>query len=689
MSNRPTRVRRAAAVLGAIALAFGAAVFTATPASAAAMYTVNVTTGDASPGSLIWAIQQANGDPGSTVGFSLPAASTITIDAGQSIPDLNADVTIAGPGASQLTIVDTDGTATALESWRCGTSSVTLDISGLTFSGFGGGGIFGCLDLRLSDVVFDDSGALSWSLYVEDSAFRGQDLVVHANGGAPVYFKNTGVNTVGMDVVGLEVDGTVATAGGSIGVSAAGADARVYISDVTVSDSLSRGFDIYSADEADVKVSGATVSGSAGDGLHATVQSDGTFRLAGGTFTDNAGTAVVLDVDGAHAEVTDVDATSSGAAAHGLTVFGFDDSDTTIARVSLHDFTTTGFGAAQLVLVGGSTADVSDSDFLRNSADSGAGLNLGSLDGVGSALTISGSVFASNVATGDGGAIYLSGVGSSTDVGGVTISRTAIVQNEADAGGGIFLAGSTANSEISGAPVVLIDSSQLSENSARVGGGILLSYGNSAAPGPIGILNSTINDNTATEYGGGVYAFGMNDAELDFAYSTIVKNTAGIEGDGVFLAGASKVRILGSILAGDGFDLAVSGGGIALTTDWSLVQEPDPTATLALAAGTGNIVGVDPKLGPLANNGGVTLTMLPLAGSPVIDVIDPASVDVPPMDQRGVTRAGNGKADIGAVELTTLALAATGPAPIGPALGALILLVGGVALVAFRMRVRV
>ena len=51
------------------------------------------------------------------------------------------------------------------------------------------------------------------------------------------------------------------------------------------------------------------------------------------------------------------------------------------------------------------------------------------------------------------------------------------------------------------------------------------------------------------------------------------------------------------------------------------------------------LVPIDPKLGPLADNGGPTLTHALLAGSPAIDAGDPAAVagvgSVPAFDQRG------------------------------------------------------
>ena len=62
----------------------------------------------------------------------------------------------------------------------------------------------------------------------------------------------------------------------------------------------------------------------------------------------------------------------------------------------------------------------------------------------------------------------------------------------------------------------------------------------------------------------------------------------------------------------------------------------------------------DPVLGPLANNGGPTQTLLPLTGSPLLDAIPPAVCGASD-DQRSVTRPQGPGCDIGAVEVEFVA----------------------------------
>jgi hypothetical protein len=66
----------------------------------------------------------------------------------------------------------------------------------------------------------------------------------------------------------------------------------------------------------------------------------------------------------------------------------------------------------------------------------------------------------------------------------------------------------------------------------------------------------------------------------------------------------------------------------------------------------GSLNNTDPKLGPLANNGGPTLTMALLPDSPAIDAGDNSAA--PLTDQRGIPRPVGSSADIGAYEFTAV-----------------------------------
>src|SRR5205807_230951 len=63
---------------------------------------------------------------------------------------------------------------------------------------------------------------------------------------------------------------------------------------------------------------------------------------------------------------------------------------------------------------------------------------------------------------------------------------------------------------------------------------------------------------------------------------------------------------------------------------------------------TGNIYGVDPRLGALGFNGGATWTHALLPGSPAIDA--GMTGGAPPRDQRDVPRPQGQRADVGAYE---------------------------------------
>jgi hypothetical protein len=185
--------------------------------------------------------------------------------------------------------------------------------------------------------------------------------------------------------------------------------------------------------------------------------------------------------------------------------------------------------------------------------------------------------------------------------------------------------------------------STISGNSAMAGGGLTQKYvtANSRAT----IYNSTIAANTATYYGAGIYDFptapsgggSAAPAPITLVSSIVAKNsTSGIPDD-IYLRDSYTLTIAGSN------DLVMAA-----------------TSSITLPGGT---LSADPKLGPLADNGGPTRTRGLLAGSPALGAgINPNDYTY---DQRGpgFPRTVGGLTDIGAFQGTVVAAAARIPAP--------------------------
>ncbi|NJN67693.1 MAG: hypothetical protein HC884_13775 [Chloroflexaceae bacterium] len=206
----------------------------------------------------------------------------------------------------------------------------------------------------------------------------------------------------------------------------------------------------------------------------------------------------------------------------------------------------------------------------------------------------------------------------------------------------------------------LLDST-VSGNTSDYGGGLSNGYESG-----LQLKNSTVSNNTATGSGGGIATWNQSNSLL--LNSTISKNRADLNSDGsgdgggvycypTSLAGASH-----SIIAGNR-DRSPSGtihpdvSGILLGDAHNLVG--DSTGAMGDIGLGSDLVVSDPHLGPLADNGGPTLTHALLPGSPAIDAGDSALSPTPPYDQRGPgftrvvdgDRDGNAVIDIGAYEV--------------------------------------
>jgi hypothetical protein len=132
--------------------------------------------------------------------------------------------------------------------------------------------------------------------------------------------------------------------------------------------------------------------------------------------------------------------------------------------------------------------------------------------------------------------------------------------------------------------------------------------------------------------------------------STVADNVApgGAAGGifvGTFTAGSPTLTLVNTIVARNSSYQCQYGpfgpGPVTFTSlGHNLLGDP------SCAAGAADVIAADPRLGPLAANGGPTQTQALLAGSPAIDAADPAAS--PATDQRGVARGA--RPDIGAYE---------------------------------------
>ncbi|MCI0332111.1 MAG: hypothetical protein L0228_02655 [Planctomycetes bacterium] len=368
--------------------------------------------------------------------------------------------------------------------------------------------------------------------------------------------------------------------------------------------------------------------------------------------------------------LNDGDPTNDG---DGSRVFNIDDASSgTLIDVELVGLTLTGGDALD---AGGAirtleNLTVKDSNISGNSASGdGAGIAVGYAE-----LTVVSTTISVNSAGYNGGGIR-------NESGNVTITGSTISGNTSRPTGGGIASG--------GGNLTVIDSTirdnvSLAESGFLAGGGGIWFSGLFKN---LGVINSTISGNTAGVSGGGIFVY---EGSLALTHCTITSNIAasgllhlgsggGIRNAGQF--GSATATLDHTIVAGNIRLFGVSGvrrddiSGEAAAR-FSLVGD---STGASITDNGGNVIGtselpIDALLGPLADNGGPTMTHALLSDSPAIDAGDPAAVagvgGVPEFDQRGAPfeRVRDGDApeevviDIGAFEVQSFM---PGPALLG------------------------
>lgn len=523
--------------------------------------------------------------------------------------------------------------------------------------------------------VFSSSGTSNIEVrnseFTQNSSSRGSGAVVGAYDSATVSFYRTKLNS---NFTALRGGGMSA----SVGMSGA-----VIIEECDISNNRSG-----------IQGGGLYVSfwGSSGRQKFALINS-----TISGNFAERGGGGVYLGNLSGDVVIEGTRFVSNSSRYHGGGLYAESPSDDAILNVLNSEFQGNvavnhggGVYADMRTTSGRAKAIFDGNEFQRNRADGdGAGLwlDVGSTGGGGEAL-VRNSLFDRNIAKGDGGGIS---VRSATTVGKVKLdlSHLTFLDNQGRRGGGL----NVQNTTNGGAATATLEFAAFKGNSAaQSGGGLfvtasgnsglgkfaawnLLVAGNSAETGggvavdasrndAFRLENATISGNSARSHGGGVWAPGL----ATLRHSTVADNRADSDGnDSGSGGGLSGKFALDHVIAANN----VRGAGSSTEIDddvsgtmngrYSIVEKI--VGSSATIAGDIGLVGIDPQLGPLSDNGSATLpgnarlltySLQPM--SPAIDAGDAAywpGIDaVPEFDQRGApfSRLVGQRIDIGAFE---------------------------------------
>ncbi len=294
---------------------------------------------------------------------------------------------------------------------------------------------------------------------------------------------------------------------------------------------------------------------------------------------------------------------------------------------------------------GFSTAFISGQSRIENSTIShNQSRSAGGVDNSGN-LTIDSSTISDNRGGGVGG---INSFGALT-LNASTVSGNVSTPTGGHGGGGILGRATLINSTISGntldASNMVFDSPYASYEPTVAGGWLVTGEGNSVVSSTITgsrVINAP--DKSILRSAGGVNTmdiefsfYGYYDPETLYEYSypadVAPRNTIIARNE----VNGSQDDVAGTFISG-GHNLI----GV-LTSDASGFVESDLRGSVSSP--------LDPKLGPLAFNGGKTKTHVPLRNSPAINAGDNAEATI--ADQRGFQRITRGRIDIGSVETSS------------------------------------
>ena len=214
------------------------------------------------------------------------------------------------------------------------------------------------------------------------------------------------------------------------------------------------------------------------------------------------------------------------------------------------------------------------------------------------------------------------------------------------------------------AGVLTLSNCTLTNNYARSGAGVYNDVG-----GNLTVSRCTIAGNFGDASGGGI----GNAGTLRVDNSTLTENEDNTGGGAIFNEAGGTAHVRNTILANNDRDHTSQAVGDDVMGDfvsdgYNFVGKTDGSTGFG-SSGSHDQIGTnaapaDAKLGPLQDNGGLTMTARPLAGSPVIDQGkrgadangQPINLDQRgypgAVDQPGISNASGGDgSDVGAVEV--------------------------------------
>lgn len=344
-------------------------------------------------------------------------------------------------------------------------------------------------------------------------------------------------------------------------------------------------------------------------------------------------------------KITDNETTSGSG---GATVVGTADREALVFRTTISNNTSNSGGG--LFTSTGTT--VVQSKIKNNTAVHCGGVDLNGGTILKDSMVAGNETVPSGMLTFGGGGVCL---GSDSKIVGSTLEGNTAAED----GGGVevfggkaiinsTIAGNTANDEGGGVSVLFsdpfkIERSTFQGNIAGTDGG-----GLRAGSARVIVKSSTFQGNEGV-LGGGIVAndqpTGANDSIVDLRWSTISQNNSG-SGGGIGGADGGSFLSVGTVIDGNtGAPAATDCDAVVVSSGHNLIGNPN--SCTGLPSESSDVAGNPALLGPLADNGGSTLTMKPKRNSPAVDA---GGNGCPSFDQRGHVRPKGDACDIGSVE---------------------------------------